>query len=163
MEIDVLKKETVARLRQVKKERELTVEAIMDMLEAKGYYLSDATVKRVFSENTNPTSFKYRDTISPLADVLLDLYSENSGSDDVEVLKSMIHDKNRTINILLARDEERKTDYEKRIEHLHKQIASLEKALDFREKVVERKDEVIEKLINHILTRLGDNIPIAKE
>lgn len=150
MEIEELKKQTVARLRQVKKDRDLSVPAILDMLDKKGHFLSEATVKRVFSDNYNPASFKYRDTISPLADVLLDVYSDNS-TDDVQALKAMIHDKNRTINILLARDEERKQEYEKRIAHLQKQIDTLEKHLEFREKIVERKDEVIEKLINKVI------------
>ena len=157
MEIEELKKQTVARLRQVKKERDLTVPMILDLLEEKSYFLSEATVKRVFSENVNPTSFKYRDTISPLADVLLDVYTDKSDSVDVQALKSMLHDKNRTINILLARDEERKLEYEKRIAHLQKQIDTLEKHLEFREKVVERKDDVIEKLINKLLSlNIGD-------
>lgn len=148
MEIEELKKKTVERLRLVKKERDLTVPMILDMLEKKSYFLSEATVKRVFSENVNPSSFKYRDTISPLADVLLDAYAENSGSTDIDALKSIIQEKNRTIYILLARDEERKSDYDKRINHLQKQVETLEKHLDFREKVIERKDELIEKLIN---------------
>ena len=151
MEIEELKKQTIARLRNVKKERDLTVPIILDMLEAKGYYLSEATVKRVFSENANPSSFKYRDTISPLADVLLDVYADKSSAEGVEVLKAMIHDKNRTINILLARDEERKQEYEKRVAHLQKQIDTLEKHLDFREKIIERKDDVIEKLITKVI------------
>lgn len=147
MEINEIKEKTVSRLRKVRKENGLTIPAIMEMLEEKGCFLSEATVKRVFSENADATSFKYRDTIAPLADVLLDLYSDKSGSEDVEALKAMIHDKNKTINILLARDEERKADYENRIAHLQKQICKLEEHLDFRERVIERKDEVIEKLI----------------
>lgn len=150
MEIDELKKQTVARLKQVKKNNGLTVPVILDMLDKKGYFISEATVKRVFAENSNPVSFKYRDTLSPLADVLLDMYNENS-TEDVASLKAMIHDKNRTINILLARDDERKADFEKRINHLQKQIETLEKHLDFREKVIERKDELIEKLINKMI------------
>ena len=147
MEINEIKEKTVSRLRKVRKENGLTISAIMEMLEEKGCFLSEATVKRVFSENADATSFKYRDTIAPLADVLLDLYSDKSGSEDVEALKAMIHDKNKTINILLARDEERKADYDRRIAHLQKQICKLEEHLDFRERVIERKDEVIEKLI----------------
>lgn len=151
MEIEELKKKTVSRLRQVRKDNGLTIPAIIEMLDAKGCYLSEATVKRVFSENADPTSFRYRDTIAPLADVLLDLYSDTSGSEDIAALKAMIHDKNKTISILLARDEERKADYEKRLAHLQKQIEALEKHLDFREKVIERKDEVIERLINKVI------------
>lgn len=147
MEIEEIKKSTVQKLRQVKKERDLTISNIMDMLESKSKYLSEGTVKRLFSDSSDPTSFKYRDTIAPLADVLLDLYSDKSGSDDVGALKALIHDKNKTISILIARDEERKADYERRINHLQKQINKLEEHLDFRERVIERKDAVIEKLI----------------
>lgn len=151
MEIEKLQKITVERLRNVKKEHGLTLAQICDMLDQKGYFLSEATVKRVFSENHDPLSFRYRDTIAPLADVLLDLYDEKSGSDDVKALKAMIHDKNKMIDLLIVKNEEQKKDFEKRIAHLQKQIESLEKHLDFREKVIERKDEVIEKLINKIV------------
>lgn len=151
MEIATLKKDTVERLRKVKTEKEFTIAQILDLLENKGYYLSEATVKRVFSENSDPDSFKYRDTIVPLADVLLDFYDDQSGTNEVEALKSMIRDKNMTISILVAKNEELRADFEKRISHLQKQIDRLEKNLDFREKVVERKDIVIEKLINKAL------------
>ncbi|MBQ8961213.1 MAG: hypothetical protein IJ071_08385 [Ruminococcus sp.] len=150
MEVNSLRKDTVERLRKVKKEQALTVANILEMFEKAGYYLSEATVKRVFSENADPNSFKYRDTIAPLADVLLDFYNDQSGTADIEALKSLIRDKNMTINVLIARDEERKLDYEKRIAHLNKQIERLEKNLDFREDVVNRKDEVIEGLLNKI-------------
>lgn len=151
MEVSTLKKDTVERLRKVKTEKEFTISQIIDLLEKKGYYLSEATVKRVFSENSDPDSFKYRDTIVPLADVLLDFYEDQSGTNEVEALKAMIRDKNMTISILIAKNEEIRADFEKRIAHLQKQIDRLEKNLDFREKVVERKDTVIEKLINKII------------
>ncbi|MBP5432128.1 hypothetical protein [Ruminococcus sp.] len=150
MEVTTLKKDTVERLRKVKKEKELTVSSILDMLEKKGYYLSENTVKRVFSENADPASFKYRDTIVPLADVLLDFYEDQSGTDEVAALKAMIRDKNMTISILVCKNDELRSDYDKRIAHLQKQIESLEKHLEWREKVVERKDTVIEKLINKV-------------
>ena len=151
MEIEKLQKSTVERLRNVKREYGLTIPQILEKLDAKGYFLSEATVKRVFSENHDPTSFRYRDTIAPLADVLLELYDDSSNSQDVNALKAMIHDKNKMIDMLIVKNEELKRDSEKRIAHLQKQIDSLEKHLDFREKVIERKDEVIEKLINKVL------------
>lgn len=151
MELDQLQKETVARLRKVKKEQGLTNEKIMEMLEARNIFISEATIKRVFCESNDPTSFKYRDTIAPLADVLLDLYSDKSNSEDVEALKAMIHDKNKTIDILVARDEERRADYERRIAHLQKQIERLEEHLMFRERVVTQKDKIIEKLLSKVI------------
>ena len=151
MEIEKLQKSTVERLRSVKKEHGLTLSQISDMLDKKGYFLSEATVKRVFSENHDPLSFRYRDTIAPLADVLLDLYTDKSNSEDICALKAMIHDKNKMIDMLIIKNEEQKKDFEKRITHLQKQIESLEKHLDFRERVITRKDEVIEKLINKMV------------
>lgn len=151
MEVKTLKKDTVERLRKVKKEKEFTISTIMKMLEEKQFFLSENTVKRVFSENADPASFKYQDTILPLADVLLDFYEDQSGTDEVEALKAMIRDKNMTISILVAKNEEIRADFDKRIAHLQKQIDRLEKTLDFREGVVARKDEVIEKLINKVI------------
>lgn len=151
MEIATLKKDTVERIRKVKKEKGMTIPDILDLLEKKNFFLSEATLKRVFSENNDPSSFKYRDTIVPLADVLLDFYEDQSGTEELQALKSMIRDKNMTISILIAKNEELRTDYDKRIAHLQKQIDRLEKNLDFREGVVQRKDEVIEKLINKII------------
>ena len=151
MEIATLKKDTVERIRKVKKEKDMTISDILDLLEKKNYFLSEATLKRVFSENNDPSSFKYRDTIVPLADVLLDFYEDQSGTEELTALKSMIRDKNMTISILIAKNEEIRADFEKRIAHLQKQIDRLEKNLDFREKVVEQKDIVIEKLINKVI------------
>ena len=151
MEIATLKKDTVERIRKVKKEKDMTISDILDLLEKKNYFLSEATLKRVFSENNDPSSFKYRDTIVPLADVLLDFYEDQSGTEELAALKSMIRDKNMTISILIAKNEEIRGDYDKRIAHLQKQIDRLEKNLDFREGVVQQKDKVIEKLINKVI------------
>ena len=148
MEIEKLQKSTVIRLRAVKKEHGLSIPQIIEMLDKKGCYLSEATIKRVFSDNYDPMSFRYRDTIAPLADVLLDVYSDDSGSDDVNALKSLIHDKNKMIDMLMIKNEEIKKDTEKRIAHLQKQIDRLEKNLDFREDVVKKKDEIIAALLN---------------
>lgn len=148
MEITKLQRTTVERLRTVRKEHGLTISQICEMLDNKGYFLSEATVKRVFSDNYDASTFRYRETLAPLADVLLDLYDDKSNSDDVSALKAMIHDKNKMIDMLIVKNEDLKADYERRINHLQKQIDKLEQHLDFRERVILRKDEVIEKLLN---------------
>lgn len=150
MEIEKLQRSTVERLRNVRKEHGLTIPQICEMLDKKGCFISEATVKRVFSENHDPTTFRYRDTLAPLADVLLDIYDDKSGSEDVAALKAMIHDKNKMIDMLLVKNEEQKNDLERRISHLKKQVERLEGNLDFREKMIERKDSVIEQLLSMI-------------
>ena len=150
MEIETLKRQTIERLKRVKKEQELSYSNIMDMLSSKGYYLSEPTLKKIFSENSDTYNFKYRDTIAPLADVLLDLYGDATNVDSSEEVKHLIREKNKMIEILLYKNEEQKADYERRINHLKKQVERLESNLDFREKMIDRKDSVIEELLSRI-------------
>lgn len=150
MEIEAIKKQTIERLKRVKKEQELSISQIMDMLNSKGYYLSEPTLKKVFSENSDTYNFKYRDTIAPLADVLLDLYGDATDESTSDEVKHLIREKNKMIEILLYKNEEQKADYEKRIAHLKKQVERLEGNLDFREKMIDRKDETISKLLDSI-------------
>lgn len=150
MEIEAMKKQTIERLKRVKKEQELSISQIMDMLNSKGYYLSEPTLKKVFSENSDSYNFKYHDTIAPLADVLLDLYGDATSETASDEVKQLIREKNKMIEILLYKNEEQKADYEKRIAHLKKQVERLEGNLDFREKMIDRKDETISKLLDSI-------------
>lgn len=150
MEIEALKKQTIERLKRVKKEQELSISQIMDMLSAKGYYLSEPTLKKVFSENSDSYNFKYRDTIAPLADVLLDLYGDATSETASDEVKQLIREKNKMIEILLYKNEEQKADYEKRIAHLKKQVDRLEVNLDFRERMIDNKDNTLNKLLDSI-------------
>lgn len=151
MEIEKLKRDTVERIRKVKKDNDLTTAQIMDLLEEKNCFISEATIKRIFSENNDPTKFKYQSTIAPLADVLLDLYSDSSGSEDVTTLKALIHDKNEMISILVMKNDEMRADFEKRIAHLQKQLETMEEHLMFREKQIDKKDEIIAKLLSKVI------------
>lgn len=151
MEIEKLKRDTVERIRKVKKDNDLTTAQIMELLEEKNCFISEATIKRIFSENNDPTKFKYQSTIAPLADVLLDLYSDNSGSEDVATLKALIHDKNQMISILVMKNDEMRADFEKRIAHLQKQLETMEEHLMFREKQIDKKDEIIAKLLSKVI------------
>lgn len=150
MEIEALKRQTIERLKRVKKEKELSYSIIIDMLADKGYYLSEQTLKKVFSEHSDSYNFKYRDTIAPLADVLLDLYGDATSETTSEEVKHLIREKNKMIEILLYKNEEQKSDYERRIAHLKKQVERLEGNLDFREKMIDHKDKIVERLLDSI-------------
>lgn len=148
MEIEKLKRQTIIRLKQVKSEQGLSISKIMDMLDKRGVYVSEATVKRVFSDGSEDMNFRYQDSIAPMADVLLDLYGVSSGIQDTEALRQIIRDKNKTIEMLILRIEEMKTTYERSTEHLKGQIKRLNERLDYRDKWIDRKDALIEKLLD---------------
>lgn len=155
MEIEKMKRKTIHRLKEIKSEQGLSISQIMKMMEERGQYVSEATLKKVFADGSEEKSFRYQDTIMPIADVLLDLYGDKSGIDDAESLRHIIREKNKLIELLMMKLEEqakahaekelvyadRKAAFEKQISHLESQIARYEKAID-------RKDDLIERLLN---------------
>ena len=160
MEIEKMKRRTIHRLKEIKQEQGLSIPQIMDMLEERGQFVSEPTLKKIFSDGSEEKNFRYQDTIMPVADVLLDLYGDKSGIDDCEALRHIIREKNKLIEMLMMKLEEqakahaekelvyadRKAAFEKQIQHLESQIARYEKAID-------RKDDLIERLLDATITK----------
>ena len=155
MEIEKMKRRTIHRLKEIKTEQGLSISQIMKMMEERGQFVSEATLKKIFADGSEERNFRYQDTIMPVADVLLDLYGDKSGIDDAESLRHIIREKNKLIELLMMKLEEqakahaekeivyadRKAAFEKQIEHLEAQIARYEQALD-------RKDALIKRLLD---------------
>lgn len=161
MEIEKLKRKTIERLKKAKAEKNLTIPKIMELLDARGAYVSESTVKRVFSEGSEEVNFKYQDSIAPLADVLLDLYNDSSNIDDIDALRQIVREKNKLIEALMVRIEDMKqaaidtkAAHERGVEHLKGQIKKLNERLDFREQCIERKDELFEMLLKAYLPKV---------
>ena len=158
MEIKKFRQNTIRRLKEIKEEQGLSISKIMEMLEEHGQYVSEATLKKVFSDGSEEKAFRMQDTIVPLADVLFDIYGDKSGLDDVESLRQIIKEKNKMIDMFAIKLEEqnetyaskerlyedRKAIYEKHIAHLEEQIVRLQSA-------AERKDAMIENLVSTLL------------
>lgn len=163
MAIEKLKRRTIKRLKQIKEEQGLTIPQIMEMMEKRGLFVSEATIKKVFADGSEEKNFRYQDSIAPIADVLLDIYGDTSGLEDLESLKQIIHEKNKLIELLMIKLEEtedaaksrdalyadRKSAYEKTIDSLELQVHRLHEQVD-------RKDIMLEKLMNALLLK-GDD------
>jgi maltooligosyltrehalose synthase len=155
MELEKLKKSTIIKLKRIKQEQNLSIKKIMDLLEDQGQFVSEGTLKKIFAEGSEEKSFRYQDTLAPLADVLLDIYGDQSEVNDVATLKRIIREKNKQIEFLMVKMEEqkevyaeRKAMYERRIEDLNAQL----KRLDIS---VEKKDKMLEQLMDKYLFK-GD-------
>lgn len=151
MEIEKLKRKTIHRLKQIKAEQGLSIAKIMDLMESRGQFVSEATIKRVFADGSEDQNFRYQDSIAPIADVLLDIYGESSDIDDTESLRRIIHEKNKLIEFLMLKLDEKEQEFEKRIALCEERKALYEKTIDRFETQVSRKDELIERLLNKYL------------
>lgn len=151
MELEKLKKSTIIKLKKIKQEQDLSIKKIMDLLEDRGQFVSEGTLKKIFAEGSEEKSFRYQDTLAPLADVLLDIYGDQSEINDAASLKRIIREKNKQIEFLMVKLEEqkdvyaeRKAMYEHRIEDLINQLNRLDIS-------VAHKDKIIEQLMNKYL------------
>lgn len=167
MEVEKLKRNTIMRLKEIKEQQGLSVSQIMKMLEEKGEFVSEATLKKIFKEGSEEKTFRYYDTIAPLANVLLDMYGDGGNLDDINALRQIIREKNRLIEALMIKLEEQKTVYatkdalykerqgiyEHNISRLEAEIDHLNEHLSGCERRIEKKDIVLEKLINAYLLK----------
>lgn len=139
----------ISKLKEVKKQNELTLPRILDMIEANGDYLSMTTLRRVFAANSEQEdSFNYDKTIRPIANVLLlqEGYApEGSGTNtENEALKAVLKFKNEEIEALQRQLELIRKMYEERIDFLIDQIRKKDKRMD-------EKDEIIKRLMAKVL------------
>lgn len=156
MELEKLKKTTIIKLKKIKQEQDLSIKKIMDLLEDRGQFVSEGTLKKIFAEGSEEKSFRYQDTLAPLADVLLDIYGDQSEINDAGSLKQIIREKNKQIEFLMIKLEEqkdvyaeRKAMYERRIEELNAQLNRIDESSV-------RKDKMLEQLINKVLDNKTD-------
>lgn len=157
MEIEKLKRKTIHRLKQIKEEQGLTIAKIIDLMEDRGQFVSETTIKRVFAEGSEEQNFRYQDSIAPIADVLLDIYGEDSDGEDSEALRRIIREKNKLIEFLMMKLDEKEQEFEKRIELYEERKALYEKTIERFEIQIARKDELIERLLDKYLPNKKDD------
>ena len=151
MEIEKMKRKTIRRLKEIKSEQGLSIPKIMDLMEERGQFVSESTIKRVFADGSEEQSFRYQDSIAPIADVLLDIYGDTSNLDDADSLRHIIREKNKLIEFLMIKLDEQEAAFESRISMYEERKNIYDRNITRLEKQIERKDNLIERLLNTYL------------
>lgn len=164
-------KEIIIRLKEVREEKGLSYTDILDLMEKNGDYLARSTLSRIFSEGSEELSFKYDETIRPIAKALLDIENiEDTDDMDVQAMKSLLKYKIQRIEELEKQVEHLKTQldkdklkYHEKLEHerdsfkrsvefLKEQINYKDKRMDLLLKAVQDKDVRYDELLKVILS-----------
>ena len=151
MEIEKMKRRTIKRLKEIKSEQGLTIPKIMDLLEERGQFVSESTIKRVFADGSEEQSFRYQDSIAPIADVLLDIYGDTSNLEDADSLRHIIREKNKLIEFLMMKLDEKESEFESRRRMYEERKNLYDSNISRLEQQIERKDELIERLLDAYL------------
>ena len=164
-------KDIILKLKEVREEKGLSYGDILDLMEKNGDFLSKSTISRVFSEGSEDLSFRYEETVRPIAKALLDMETiEEDDTMDVQAMKSLLKYKIKRIeeleqqiehlNSLIDKqkiqfhekiDEERER-FNKSIDFLKEQVAYKDKRMDLLLESVATKDKRIEELLTRILS-----------
>lgn len=163
-------KEIILKLKEVRLEKELSLNDIVDLVEKNGDFVSRSSVQRVFADGSENVTFKYDETIRPIANALLDIDRIETEDDlDTQALKILLQYKNQRIQELEQLLDIEKLKYHeklekereqsrKSIEFLKEQVAYKDKRMDLLLESVDKKDKRLEELITHIM-----NCPYKKE
>lgn len=146
-------KDIIVKLKEVRQEKELSFGDILNLMEANGDYLSKSTLSRVFADGSEDGSFKYEETIRPIAKALLDMETiEDTDNMDVRAMKSLlkykiqvIEDLEKQIEILKADLTKEKLKYH---EKLDKERTNFQKSLNFCKEQIALKDNRIDQLLD---------------
>lgn len=159
--------EIILQLKQIRKERDLSLQDIYDLVHDAGGYLSLSSVKRVFTEGSEKQNFRYHDTIQPIVRALLGVNEETPVNNDVtaneiDALKSVILLKDSIIGelekentSLSARNNALQEDLQtlreenqQKVDYLLGQITRLRQAVDDWRTENERKAKIIDKFLD---------------
>ena len=163
-------RDIILKLKEVRDEKGLSYTDILDLMEKNNDFVSKSTISRVFSDGSEDLSFRYEETIRPIAKALLDIETIEDDDDmDVQAMKSLLRYKIKRIEELekqveqleSAIDKEKIKYHEKMdaerstwarsIEFLKEQVAFKDKRIDFLLDAVKVKDAKIEELLSRIL------------
>lgn len=164
-------KEIILKLKEVREEKGLSYGNILELMEQNGDFLSKSTISRVFQDGSENLSFRYEETIRPIAKALLDIETIEEGDNvDVQAMKSLLQYKiqrieelERQIEQLEAIIDKEKLKYHEKMERerltwgrsidfLKEQISFKDQRMDLLLKAVQDKDTRYDTLLKLVLS-----------
>ncbi len=161
-------KDIIVKLKEVREKKELSYTDILSLMEKNGDYLSKSTLSRVFSEGSEDLSFKYEETIRPIAKALLDMETIEDDDDmDVRAMKSLLKYKIQRIEELEEKVKELTAhlDHEKVKYHekLDRERNLFNGRIDFLKDQILLKDKRIDQLFDAVFVKDKQNAELLQK
>ena len=146
-------REIILKLKEVREEKGLSYGDILELMEKNGDFISKSTLSRLFAEGSEDGSFKYEETIRPIAKALLDIETiEETDDMDVQAMKSLLKYKMQLIEDLEKKVEALNNDLTKEKlkyhEKLDKERDNYQKRIEFCREQINLKDKRIDQLLD---------------
>ena len=151
-------KDIIIKLKEVREEKGLSYSDILALMEKNNDFLSKATLSKIFSAGSENLSFRYEETIRPIAKALLDIENiEDDDTMDVQAMKSVlkykiqrIEELERQVEHLTATLDREKV---KSLERLEKEREQSRRSIEFLKEQISLKDKRMDMLLEHYFTK----------
>lgn len=148
----------ILRLKAVRNEKNLSYGDIMKLMEKNGDYLSKSTISRVFADDSENQTFRYNETIRPIAKALLDIENiEAADSTDISAMKSLLQFKIHRIEELEREIINMRMGYQEESLRLHEKMErereQAQKNIDYFKEQLQRKEQRIDTLLEALLAK----------
>jgi len=161
-------KDIITKLKEVREEKKLSFQDIMDLMEKNGDYIAKSTLSRVFSDGSEELHFKYEETIRPIANALLDIDRiEEDDVLDVIAMKTLLQYKDRRIKELekQVQDLESQIAKEKNKYHekLEKERDQHQRSVEFLKNQIDLKDKRMDQLLEAVFVKDDQNKKLLEQ
>lgn len=151
-------KDVILKLKEVREEKGLSYNDILDLMEKNGEYLSKSTLSRVFAEGSEEIKFRYEDTIRPIANALLDIETiEETDDMDIRAMKSLLKYKIERIEELEHQVEHLEASLNKEKlkyhEKLDKEREQSRRSIEFLKDQISLKDKRMDQLLEAVFEK----------
>lgn len=151
-------KDVILKLKEVREEKGLSYNDILALMEKNGDYLAKSTISRVFADGSEENSFRYEETIRPIANALLDIEDiEEDDTTDTRAMKSLLKYKIERIEELERKIEqlelslaEEKIKYH---EKLDKERELHQRSIEFLKNQIDLKDKRMDQLLEAVFKK----------
>jgi DNA anti-recombination protein RmuC len=127
-------------------------------MEKNGDYLSKSTLSRVFQDGSENLSFRYEETIRPIAKALLDIETiEEDDNLNVQTMKALLKYKIQRIEELEAQIEQMRASFDHERVKIHerndREREQLNKQIEFLHDQILMKDQRFDTLLESTLSK----------
>ena len=143
-------RELIIALKEAKKQQEITIPRLIEMLQAKNQPVARTTLVRLFADGSEDNDgFNYASTLKPVADVLLaNEHEQDHRSIEIIRLETELRVKEETIATLNNQIDSLIMQINKMQEEETKKLAFLRSQIELKDKRMDTKDELIQRVMD---------------
>ena len=139
-------RQRIAEIRKIKREQDLSNEAILDVIYSYGRNISGKTLQKILADGSEYKSFRYQSVLD-VYEALIEKFGNTDKSEDVATLQYIIKSKNHELDRLLIECEEHEKEFERKMQLCDERKQAYEKTISILESQLQHQSEIINKLL----------------